>query len=88
MKIRPVGAELFYAYGRTHRRIDTTKLTVAIRSFAIAPKNQYLLGLLSLANFKTAIYSQTRIVITNVKNIIYFIIHTNNKHQPLHQLLK
>ena len=34
MKIRPVGAE-FYAEGRT----DMTKLTVAFRNFASAPKN-------------------------------------------------
>jgi len=36
MKIRPVGAELFRADGRT----DMTKLIVAFRSFANAPKNQ------------------------------------------------
>jgi hypothetical protein len=35
MKIRPVGAELFHANGRT----DMTKLTVASRNFANAPKN-------------------------------------------------
>ena len=35
MKIRPVGAELFRVDGRT----DMTKLMVAFRSFAIAPKN-------------------------------------------------
>jgi hypothetical protein len=34
VKIRPVGAELFRADGRT----DTTKLTVAFRNFANAPK--------------------------------------------------
>jgi hypothetical protein len=34
-KIRPVGAELFHANGRT----DMTKLTVANRNFANAPKN-------------------------------------------------
>ena len=33
MKIRPVGAELFHADGRT----DTTKPTVALRNFANAP---------------------------------------------------
>jgi len=32
MKIRPVGAELFHAYGRT----DMTKLTVAFHNFANA----------------------------------------------------
>jgi hypothetical protein len=35
MKIRPVGAELFHADGRT----DTTKLIVASHNFAIGPKN-------------------------------------------------
>jgi hypothetical protein len=34
MKIRPVGAELFHADGRT----DKTKLTVAFRNFGNAPK--------------------------------------------------
>jgi hypothetical protein len=34
MKIYPVGAGLFHADGRT----DTTKLTVAFRNFANAPK--------------------------------------------------
>ena len=35
-KIRPVGAELFHADGRT----DMTKLVVAFRSFANASRNQ------------------------------------------------
>jgi hypothetical protein len=35
MKIRPVGAEVFHADGRT----DMTKLIVAFRNFARAPKN-------------------------------------------------
>jgi len=35
MKIRSVRAELFHADGRTHM----TKLTVAFRNFANAPKN-------------------------------------------------
>jgi hypothetical protein len=35
MKIRPVGAEMFYA----DRQIDMSKLTVAFRNFANAPKN-------------------------------------------------
>jgi len=35
MKIRPVGADLFHA----DRRIDMTKLMVAFRNFANAPKN-------------------------------------------------
>ena len=34
LKIRPVGAELFYA----HRRTDMTKLIVAYRNFVNAPK--------------------------------------------------
>jgi hypothetical protein len=40
MKICPVGAELFHADGRMDGEADTTKLTVAIRNFAKAPKNQ------------------------------------------------
>jgi hypothetical protein len=36
MKIRPVWAKLFHADGRT----DLTKLIVAFRNFANAPKNQ------------------------------------------------
>jgi len=36
MKIRPVGAELFHADGRT----DMTKLTVAFLNFAKGPKNK------------------------------------------------
>jgi hypothetical protein len=35
MKIRPVGAEVFHADGQT----DMTKLVVAFRDFAKAPKN-------------------------------------------------
>ena len=33
MKIRPVGAELFHADGRTDRQTDMTKLTVAFTQF-------------------------------------------------------
>jgi len=36
MKIRPVGAELFHADGRT----DMTKLIVASRNFTIAPESR------------------------------------------------
>jgi hypothetical protein len=36
MEIRPVGAELFHAGGRT----DMTKLIVCFRNFANARKNQ------------------------------------------------
>jgi hypothetical protein len=39
MKIRPVGAELFNADGRTDRWIDMTKLIVSFRNFANAPNN-------------------------------------------------
>jgi hypothetical protein len=42
MKIRPVGADLFYAEGRkdgrTEGRTDMTKLTVILCNFANAPK--------------------------------------------------
>ena len=36
MKVRPLGAELFHADGQT----DLTKLAVAFRNFAKAPKNE------------------------------------------------
>ena len=41
MKIRLMGAELFHADGRTQtdRQTDTTRLIVAFRTFANAPKN-------------------------------------------------
>jgi hypothetical protein len=39
MKIRLVGAQLFHADGRTDRQTDTTKLIVALRNFANAPKH-------------------------------------------------
>jgi len=38
MKIRPVGAEMFYVDGRTDRRAGITKLAVALRNFLKAPK--------------------------------------------------
>jgi hypothetical protein len=37
-KIRPVGAELFHAGGRTDRQKDMTKLIVAFHNFANEPK--------------------------------------------------
>jgi hypothetical protein len=37
MKIRPVGADSFYAEGRT----DMTKLIVAFRNFAQAPESKH-----------------------------------------------
>jgi len=39
MKTRRVTAELFHEDGRTDKRGDTTKLIVALRNFAKAPKN-------------------------------------------------
>ena len=38
MKFRPVEAELFHADGRTDGQKDMTKLTVAFRNLANAPK--------------------------------------------------
>ena len=39
MKIRPMGAELFNADGRTDGHTDMTKLIDVFRNFAKAPKN-------------------------------------------------
>ena len=39
-KIRPVGAELFHVNGRMDRRTHMTKLIVAFRNFANAPKKK------------------------------------------------
>jgi hypothetical protein len=39
MKIRPVGAELFHADGRTDRQAYMTKGIVTSREFTNAPKN-------------------------------------------------
>jgi len=39
-KILLVGAELFYAHGRTDRRTDTTKLVITHSNFANAPRKQ------------------------------------------------
>jgi len=38
MKIRPLVAELFHADRRIDRQTDMTKLSVAFRNFAKAPK--------------------------------------------------
>jgi len=40
VKILPVEDELFHADGRTDRRTDMTKLIVAFRNFANAPKKR------------------------------------------------
>jgi hypothetical protein len=48
MKMRPLGEELFHADGQTHRRMDgqtdmqagMTKLIIAFRNFANAPKHR------------------------------------------------
>ena len=42
MQIRPVGAELFHADGRTDRQTDMTKLTFAFRNFTNALKKSFL----------------------------------------------
>jgi len=39
MKIHPVGTELLHADGRTDGQASVTRLTVAFRNFANAPKN-------------------------------------------------
>jgi hypothetical protein len=38
MKIRPVGADLFHADGRTDGRTDMTKLIIGFRNSENAPK--------------------------------------------------
>ena len=38
MKIRSIGAELFHEDKRTDKQTDMTKLIVAFRNFANAPK--------------------------------------------------
>jgi hypothetical protein len=43
MKIRSVGAKLFHADGQTDRQTDMTKLIVAFRNFANAPKSYRIL---------------------------------------------
>jgi len=43
MKILPVGATLFPADGRTNRRRDMTKVTIAFQNFANAPTGLYIL---------------------------------------------
>jgi len=40
IKIRPVGAKLFYADERADGQTDMTKLIVAFRNFANAPKQE------------------------------------------------
>jgi hypothetical protein len=54
MKICPVGAELFHADGRT----DITKLIVAFRNFANAPKN----------NSVNAVYREITAVLGSIQN--------------------
>jgi len=39
MKLRPVGAELFYVDTRTDGQTDMTKLTVAFHNFENTPKH-------------------------------------------------
>jgi hypothetical protein len=53
MKIRPVGAELFHVDGRT----DTTKLIVAFRNVANAPKTVNS----RLYEFKTVDYMSSKL---------------------------
>ena len=57
MKIRPVGAKLFHADGRTDGRTDMKKLLVAFRNFANTPKKRSLRG--------TTAVNITRITLVN-----------------------
>jgi hypothetical protein len=61
MQNDPVGAELFHANGRTDRQTDTTKLTVAVRNFANAPKNTRLTSDTYIHWKKKKIYYWSRI---------------------------
>ena len=49
LKIRPVGAELFYADGQADKQTGMMKLIVAFRNYANAPKIQF-----PVDNLKTA----------------------------------
>ena len=42
MKIRPVGADLFHADGRTDGQTNTTKLIAAFHNFANAPNKGFV----------------------------------------------
>jgi len=44
MKIRPVGAELFHADGRTEGQTGVTKLIFALSNFTNAPKFGFVGG--------------------------------------------
>ena len=50
MKIRPVGVELFYAGGQLDRQKDMTKMIVAFRNFANAPKTRLLVFTTDIAS--------------------------------------
>jgi hypothetical protein len=60
VKIRPVGAKLFRA-DRTDGRKDSTKLIVASRNFANAPKNVSCISVVttSKANYIVALLTET-----------------------------
>jgi hypothetical protein len=51
-QIRPVGAELFHA----DRQTDMTKLIVAPRNFAKAPKNGYMDGMVNVERTKQILH--------------------------------
>ena len=63
MKIRPLGAELFHSKGHKERQTDMTKLLVAIRNFANAPKNVELI-LDSAVWFRSVLLSELRFMPT------------------------
>jgi hypothetical protein len=52
MKIRPVGAELFHAEGKTDRRTDMTP-TVAFRNFANKTKKEHLYHTHTVRNYSS-----------------------------------
>ena len=56
MKIGPVGAELFYTYGRK----DMAKLTVTFRNFVNAHQNGHIIIVLTVIRFIVRISSQMK----------------------------
>jgi hypothetical protein len=65
MKIRPVGAELFDA----DARVDTTKLTVALRNTANAPKHPSISSGQNTWSPSTSQHTDVKVSIREHKNV-------------------